>query len=77
MVQQDGWHLGSTRMQVRSLARLRGLRIRRCYSCGLGLDCGSDLIPGLGTPYALGRLKKKKKNKGGVPIVAQWVKNLT
>ena len=58
MVQQDGWHLGSTRMQVRSLARLSGLRIRCCCSCGLGLDCGSDLIPGLGTSYALGRLKK-------------------
>ena len=25
-------------------------------------NCSSDLIPGLGTPFAIGQLKKKKKN---------------
>lgn len=52
--------LGSTGVQVWSLHN--GLRILRCRSCGLGRDCGSDLIPGLGTPCATGRSKKGKKN---------------
>ena len=30
-------------------------------SCSVGYNCGSDLIPGLGTPYAKGWPKKKKK----------------
>ena len=34
-----------------------GLRIQCCCSCVL------DLIPGLGTPYAAGQPKKKKKKK--------------
>ena len=29
-----------------------------CHSCGLFQGCGSDLIPGLGAPYAGGRPKK-------------------
>jgi len=33
-----------------------------CRSCDLGHNYGSDLMPGLGTPYAVGR-PKKKKNK--------------
>lgn len=37
----NGRHLGST-----------GLRIQHCCSHSLGHDCGSDLIPGLGTLYA-------------------------
>ena len=41
-----------------------GLRICHCRSCGLGGDCGSDLIPGPGTPYAAGRPKMKKERKG-------------
>ena len=32
-------------------------------SCGLDCSYGSNLIPGLGTPYALGWPKKKKKKK--------------
>ena len=43
----------------------------------LNCGCGLDLIPGPGTPYAPGQPKKKKKDVGGVPIVTQWVKNLT
>ena len=30
---------------------------------GTGHNCGSDLFPGPGTPYALGQPKKKKKKK--------------
>ena len=32
-----------------------------CHSCGLGSNCSLDLTPGLGTPYAMGHPKKKKK----------------
>ena len=28
---------------------------------GLGKDCGSDLIPGTGAPYAAGHRERKKK----------------
>ena len=35
-----------------SLARHNGLRIWHCHSCSLGQNCGSNLIPGPGTPYA-------------------------
>ena len=59
------WHLGSTGTQVQSPARHSGLRIWHCGSSGLGHDCGSDLIPGPGTPYALGRPKMKNKQKQG------------
>ena len=34
--------LGPMRWRVRSLASLRGLRIRRAVSCGVGRRCGSD-----------------------------------
>ena len=33
------------------LAQHRGLRIPSCRSCGLGQDCGSDLIPGPGAQF--------------------------
>ena len=33
------------------------------HSFSLGLDCGSFLIPGLGTPYAARRQKKKEKKE--------------
>ena len=54
MAQWDLQHLGSTGTQVQSPAWHSGVRIQHCHSNGLGLNCGSDLIPGLGTPYALG-----------------------
>ena len=57
-------YLCSTRSQIRSLAQHSGLRIQCCYSCGIGDNCGSDLIPGLGTPYVVGR-ERKKGRKGG------------
>ena len=59
VVQGDWWHLGSAGMQVQSLAWHSGLRIWSCCS-SLGRDCGCDLIPGRGTPYAAGMLKKKQ-----------------
>ena len=54
-------------MQVRSLAQHSGLRIQCCHSCGKGRDCGSDLVPGPGTPYTMGQPKKeitKTKTQG-------------
>ena len=54
VVKRDRWHLGSTGSQVHSPA---------WHSCGLGHDCGLDLIPGPGTPYAEGWPKMKKKRK--------------
>ena len=33
------------------------------HSCSLDHNCSSDLIPGLGTPYASGSAQKKKKKK--------------
>lgn len=37
-----------------------GLRIWHCQSWSLGHDCGWDLSPGQGTPYAKEQPKKKK-----------------
>ena len=64
--------LGSTGMEVRSPARHSGLKIQYCRSCSLSCNCGSNLIPGQGVPYALGwpkmekrKKKKRKENSGG------------
>ena len=64
MLQWDQRSLGSAGMQVRSLAWLSGLRIWHCCTCALSRDCGSDLIPGRGTAYAVGRPKKEKNSNG-------------
>ena len=42
-----------------------GLKIWHCCSCGcsVGCSCSSDLIPGLGTPYAVVQPEKKRKEK--------------
>ena len=78
------WHtgigecLGSEGMQVQFLVRCSGLRTRYCGNCGLDCTCGLNVIPGVGTPYAMGqprkrkRKLKKKKENGGVPVLAQW-----
>ena len=60
------WHNGMGSIlcvltQVCSLSQYSGLRIWCCCSFGLGCDCGLDLIPGPGVPYAVGQPKKKKK----------------
>ena len=39
-----------------------GLRTWYCHSCGLGHNCGLDLIPGPGTSCLECGKKKKKKN---------------
>ena len=52
-----------TRMQVRFWAWHSGLRIQHCHSCGLGRNCGSDLMPGPGAPYAVGWPKKEKNRE--------------
>ena len=72
VAQQDRRCLGSPGARVQSPAWHRWLRIWHFYSYGLGRDCSSDLIPGLGVPYAAGwpKMEKKKKKKkkvwGGV-----------
>ena len=38
----------------------------------IGHNCSWDLIPGLGTPYALGRPKKKKKKKKEKKFEDNW-----
>ena len=48
-----------------------GLRIQHCCSCDIGHNCGSDLIPGLGTPYAMEWPKKKKKKKKAWNILGE------
>ena len=58
VVQQGQWCLGSPEMQVPSPARHSGLRILGWHSCGIGRDCGLDLIHGPGIPYATGQPKK-------------------
>ena len=60
VAQRDWRHFGSTRTQG---SPAQWIRIPRCCRCDLGQDCGLNLIPGLGTPYAVGWLKKKKKKK--------------
>lgn len=63
VAQEDQCCLGSTGSQVWSSAWHSWLRIWYWGSCGLGSNCGSDLIPGLGTPCSTGRPKKKKRKK--------------
>ena len=52
--------LGSTGIQVQSLAWCSGLRIQ---SCRLGRNCCLDVILGLGTPHTTGQPKEKRKEK--------------
>ena len=58
VAQRDQLHLCRPGTQVQSPARHSGLRIRCRCSYSIGHNCGSDLIPGPGTPYALGRPQK-------------------
>ena len=63
MAQWDQQSLRNFGTQVQSPAWHRGLRIHCFRSFVLGQDYGSDLILGLGTPYALGQPKKKKEER--------------
>ena len=38
-----------------------GSMIQHCCSCGVGHNCGSDLIPGPEAPYTVRQPKKEKK----------------
>ena len=41
-----------------------GLKMEHCRSCGIGLRCGSDYIPDLGTSiYFTGAAEKAKQNQ--------------
>jgi len=57
-VQWDQRCLCSSRTQAQFLTQCSG--IWHSHSCNIGHDWGSDLIPGLGTPYASGQPKKRK-----------------
>ena len=64
MAQQDWQHLWSAGTKVPQPAQHSGLRIRCCYSCGIGHNCGLDLTPGPGTPYNIGQERKKGRDGG-------------
>ena len=57
------WHLCSAKTQLRYPARHSGLRIWHCRSCGIGHNCKSDLIPGLGNSIFCRATKQEKTNK--------------
>ena len=57
MAQGDGRSLCSTRMQVQSFAQHSELKEP------VLLQLQWNLVPGLGTPYAMGQPKMKKKKK--------------
>ena len=69
MIQQDLQHLGSTGLQVRSLAEHSGLRIQHCCSCSLGGSCGLNLILAWELRIPWGGQKKQKKTKQNVPLL--------
>ena len=58
-------------MLVQSPTWYSGLRIQHCHNCGIGCDCSSDLILGLGAPYATGQPKMEGDKRGG----AIWKEN--
>ena len=75
VAQRDWQPLGSAGTQVRSPAWHGGLRIWRCHSGSLAHTCSSDLIPGWGTPCALGRPTKKKEShqiNTEIPLFQVW-----
>ena len=63
VAQRNQRHLWSAGTQVQSPAWQSGLRIPHCHSCGIGHSCGSDLIPGPGTPPAVGWPKKRRRRR--------------
>ena len=54
------WHSG-----ISGVSEVLGRRFHLCgleqCSCGIGCSCGSDLIPALGTLYAVEGPKEKEK----------------
>ena len=60
----------------------RSLKNQHCHCCSLGHCYGPGLIPGSGTSVCRGHGQKINKNNSkiemlGVPIMAQWLTNLT
>lgn len=63
-----GGVFGVVRLRFDPLAWHSGSSIWLCSSCSLGHSFGSNLIPGPGTPSAVGWPKKKEsKNKNKTP----------
>jgi len=48
-------------LERQDLGSIPGLAQWYCCSCGVGRNCGLDLIAGPGTSCAMGQPKKKKK----------------
>lgn len=61
MAQQDRQRLGNAGSQVRSPARHGGIKDPALLQPWLRVDCGSNLMPSLGAPCAMGRPKIKIK----------------
>ena len=57
------------KVNLQRRVRHRGLRSWHCCSCALSRDYSWDLIPGPGTPYAVGQPKKEKKKSISFPKV--------
>ena len=66
-------------MWVWSPAWCSGLRIWHCHSCGLGQNSGLNLIPGLGTPSAMGcpPPKEKKRKKNTIDLISLQIISLS
>ena len=71
-MQWDQWHLGSVGMQDRSPAEHSRLKLLCFHSCSLGHSFSSELIPGLGIPYAVGRPKEKNKIKTKIILIQNF-----
>ena len=66
-----GGVLGMLAHWVQSLALHCGLGIQHCHSRGLCHSCDSDVIPGLGTPYAVGQPRKKNSMHSSINNVSK------
>ena len=51
----------TSEVQPPSPAQFSGLRIWHCHSCGVGCNCSSDSIPGLGLSMCRGGEERKIK----------------
>ena len=65
MAQEDQeWYLQCCVLQCWDAGSIPGLaqwdQIRNCHSCSIGRSCGLDLLPGQGTPCAVGGQKRNK-----------------
>lgn len=63
MVQQDQWLSIVLGHDTGLIAQYSGLSVWCCHNCSIGHNCGSDIIPGLGPPFAWGWGEGTKKDK--------------